>query len=249
MMYERPEIADAHKRFWQLIRHQLANVGIDSPDALSQDAEEFSVWLNPELVLSQTCGMPYRLSLHDKVNLVGTPDYGIDGCSAGYYCSPLVVRADDPRKDVREFEHSVLAFNQPISQSGYAAIYWHAKKHDFWFNHKLKTGQHLESAKAVAEGTADIASIDAVTWRFIQRYEHFAGKLQVLEWTDPTPGLPLITALRHNPDGVFTALSNAFNNLYESDKMLLGIKGFVKIPANDYLAIANPPLPECVMGL
>ncbi|MFT5894944.1 MAG: ABC-type phosphate/phosphonate transport system substrate-binding protein [bacterium] len=248
MMYERPQLADVHNRFWQLIRHQLANVGIDSPEVLFQNAEEFSVWLNPELVLSQTCGMPYRLSLHERVNLVGTPDYGIDGCPAGYYCSPLVVRADDPRNDLQDFKNSLLAFNQTISQSGYAAIYWHAQKKYFWFDNKLKTGQHLSSAKAVAEGKADIASLDAVTWRLIQQHEPLAKNLRVLEWTDPTPGLPLITALRHNQDDVFDAVRNSINELDESDKALLGIRGLVKIPASDYLAVANPPLPECVIG-
>lgn len=248
MMYERPQLADAHKRLWQLIRHNLEHVGIDSPNALSQDAEEFGVWLNPELVLSQACGMPYRLGLHGKVKLVGTPDYGLEGCPAGHYRSPLVVRVDDPRTDIKEFKYSVLAFNQSISQSGYAAVYWHTHKDDFWFNHKLKTGQHQESARAVAEGKADIASLDAVTWRMIQRYDSFADNLRVLDWTDPTPGLPLITSLTNDQDDVFTAVSNSLAGLDESDKMLLGIKGLVKISAGDYLAVATPPLPECVIS-
>ena len=34
-------------------------------------------------------------------------------------------------------------------------------------------------------------------------------------------------------------------DLEKADKALLGIKGFVSIPASDYLAVANPPLPEC----
>jgi len=72
-------------------------MGIDSPEKLSQDAEEFSVWRHPELVLSQTCGMPYRIWLHGHVELVGTPNFGIDNCPAGYYRSALVVRADDAR--------------------------------------------------------------------------------------------------------------------------------------------------------
>lgn len=247
MMYSRPQLADAHNRFWQLIRHRLEGHGIKSPESLTQDAEEFSVWLDPELVLSQTCGMPYRLALHGKVNLVGTPDYGIEGCPSGYYRSPLVVRKDDPRNDLQEFEHAVLAYNQSISQSGYSAIYWHAKKHNFWFANKLQTGQHQESARAVAEGKAEIASLDAVTWRLIQRYETFSENLRVLEWTDPTPGLPLITALQHHPDDVFKAVNESLNDLDDTDKLLLGIKGIVRIPAIDYLTIANPPLPECVI--
>lgn len=248
MMYDRPQLTEAHNRLWQLIRHHLGNVDIDSPDTLSQDAEEFGVWLNPELVLSQTCGMPYRLVLHEKVSLVGTPDYGVDDCPAGYYRSAVVVRKDDPRCDLQAFTQSVLAYNQPISQSGYSAIYWHAEKYDFWFHRRVETGQHQASAKMVAQGNADIASIDAVTWRFIQRYEPFASHLRVLEWTKPTPGLPLITALKHNPLDISKAVEHSIIDLEKTDRALLGIKGYVNITACDYLDVATPPLPECTIA-
>ena len=249
MMYARPQLADAHSRLWKLIRLRLSEVGIDSPSALSQDAEEFGVWLNPQLVLSQTCGMPYRLALHRNVKLVGTPDYGLIDCPAGYYRSALVVRTDDPRNDLIEFQPSILAFNEPFSQSGYASVYWHAKQRGFWFSNTLKTGQHLASAFAVAKGTASIASLDAVTWRMIQQYESIAEQLRVLEWTKPTPGLPLITSLKHDEGDIHAAVCRAIDDLSEEDQALLGINGLVKIPACDYLAIANPDLPECVVPL
>ena len=115
MMYQRPQLADAHARYWALIRAELAKRGIDSPEELSQDAEEFFVWENPELVLSQTCGMPYRTWLHDKVQLVGTPDYGLEGCKAGYYRSPIVVRADDGRDTLIAFKDATFTYNQTFS--------------------------------------------------------------------------------------------------------------------------------------
>jgi hypothetical protein len=43
MMYRRPELDAAHDRYWALIRSNLAEAGIDSPDTLSQDADEFFV--------------------------------------------------------------------------------------------------------------------------------------------------------------------------------------------------------------
>ena len=52
MMYQRSQLVEAHNRFWTLIRKQLTAVGIDSPETLSQDAEEFFVWKHPDLVLS-----------------------------------------------------------------------------------------------------------------------------------------------------------------------------------------------------
>jgi len=241
MMYRRPQLEDAHTVYWNLVRDNLRAVGMDSPAHLSQDADEFSVWNDSELVLSQTCGMPYRTWLHDKVELVGTPDFGVSGCPPGYYRSALVARADDPRANVGDYLDSVFAYNQTFSQSGYAAAYWHLEPWGFWFRNRLHARQHLESARAVADGRADIASLDAVSWRLISRYESFANDVRVLEWTMPTPGLPLVTARGNDADLVFTAVEKAILQLSDEIRALLGLKGIVRIPKESYLQVPNPP--------
>jgi len=240
MMYQRPQLIEAHARFWILIRKYLSAAGIDSPEELSQDAKECFVWEHPDLVLSQTCGMPYRTSLQNKVQLVGTPDYGLDGCLPGYYRSAIIVRADDVRRQIAEFRDTTFAYNQTFSQSGYAAPFWHVKPKGFWFKKRVHVLQHLESARAVVNGFADIASIDAVTWRDIAKYETFATGLRVLEWTEPTPGLPLITALGNDTDLIFKAVTDAIKALDEQNKSQLGIQDIVKIPKEDYLKVRNP---------
>lgn len=240
MMYQRPQLVEAHSKYWALIRKHLSRAGIDSPETLSQDAEEFFVWNHPELILSQTCGMPYRTSLHGKVQLIGTPDYGVQGCPAGYYRSAIIVRADDARTTISAFKGAVFAYNQTFSQSGYAAPFWHLSPEGCWFEHRLHTQQHLESARAVSTKSADIASIDAVTWRNIETYEHFASELRVLEWTIPTPGLPLITALGQDADLICAAVKHAIDELDDQSRFLLGIKGIVKIPSEEYLKVPNP---------
>ena len=240
MMYQRPQLVEAHERYWSLIRKHLSDVGIDSPETLSQDVEEFFVWSHPDLTLSQTCGMPYRTWLHDKVQLVGTPDYGLADCPAGYYRSAIIVRADDTRTELTAFKEAVFAYNQTFSQSGYAAPFWHLKPEGFWFENRLHTEQHLESARAVATGRADIASLDAVTWRNIETFEPFASGLRVLAWTTPTPGLPLITTLGNDADLIFEAVQHAIDGLDQKSRSQLRIKGIVKIPKQDYLNVRNP---------
>lgn len=240
MMYLRPQLVDAHDRFWVLIRQNLADAGIDAPAQLSQDADEFHVWKHPQLALSQTCGMPYRLWLHDKVSLVGTPDYGLEECPPGYYRSALVVRKSDKRSDPTAFRDAVFAYNQTFSQSGYAAPYWHLRPHGFWFDNRLHTEQHLLSAKAVAEGRADIASLDGTSWRLMEKYEPFAKDLRVLDWTDPTPGLPLITSLANDAGAVFGAVQTAISGLEPQDRALLGLRGIVSIAKETYLSVPNP---------
>ena len=241
MMYARPQLDGAHKRYWQLVREYLNRAGIDSPKHLSQEVEEFSVWQDPDLVLSQTCGMPYRKWLRDKVWLVGTPDYGLDGSPPGYYRSALVVRADDLRSDLDAYRNSVFAYNQTFSQSGYAAPYWHLVPYGFWFEHRLQTGGHLKSAHAVAKGNADIAALDAVSWRLIEEHEEFGSSLRILDWTKPTPGLPLITAKGNDPGAIFNAVRSAIGQLDPTDRSALGLQGIVRIPKEQYTAIRNPP--------
>jgi ABC-type phosphate/phosphonate transport system substrate-binding protein len=241
MMYARPELEEANARFWTLIRAELHAQGIDSPEHLSNDANAFDVWENPDLIVSQTCGMPYRIWLKDKVQLVGTPDYGMQDCPAGYYRSPLVVRTDDPCVDLADLKGARLAYNARHSQSGFASVHAHAAASGFWFENQLETGSHNRSAAAVADSRADIAALDGVTWGLIQRFESFANKLRVLEWTAPTPALPLITSLDQDPDAIFTAVSNAIDALTSDDKTALGIKSLIKIPKDAYVAVPNPP--------
>ena len=240
MMYIRPEVADAYDHFWGLIRENLRQLGINAPHELSQTAPEFDVWLHPDLVLSQTCGMPYRLWLQGKVQYVGTSDYGLDACPPGYYRSPIIVRRNDPRTELQDFKKAIFAHNSPHSQSGFASIFTHLQDYGFWFENMLDTGGHHASAHAVATGRADIAALDAVTWQLIQTFEPWARDLRVLEWTTPTPGLPLICGPKLNAKDVLTAVEQALDDLPAAQKALIKINRIVQIPKSEYLAVPSP---------
>lgn len=241
MMYARPETDAALGRYWALIRKALAARGIASPVTLSNTTESFAVWTDPALVLSQTCGMPFRTRLHDKVTLVGTPDFGVEGCPPGYYRSAIVVRAEDDRATLADFAAARFTYNETLSQSGFAAIHAAARAAGFWFGDRSQSHGHVRSARAVAEGRADIAALDAVTWRLIRQFEPCADQLRVLEWTEPTPGLPYITARGMDGAAVFEAVAEAMAALSAPDRAALGLQGMVAIPASDYLDVPNPP--------
>lgn len=240
-MYARPELDAAHRRYWKLIRDGLASVGLESPLELSQQTEEFETWNDPTLVLSQTCGMPYRNSLYGKVTLIGAPDHGVEGCDPGWGRSAFVARRDDPRRSVEEFADSVFSYNQNHSQSGYSAPYQHVSELGFWFGQRYHSGQHLDSARAVVDRRADIASIDAVTWRFIERYEPLAHDLKVIGHTKPNPGLPYISSAQASRQLIFDAVADAIDRLSYSDRNELCIFGLVDIGADVYLNVPNPP--------
>jgi len=239
-MYNYPQLTEPHARFWTLIRKRLGKFGIDSPASLNQQSGTAADWEDPGLFFSQTCGLPYRLRLHDKVELIGTPDYGLDSCPPGYYCSVLLVRASDPRTRFDEYRNAVLAFNSTDSQSGYGAPYWHALTHGFWFEKRLETGSHLFAAHAVANGAADIAALDAVSWTIIQRYTDFTAQLRILDQTAATPGLPYITGLTSDTQAMFDAVAAAIDDLSSADRDRLLIKNIVHISKEKYMALKIP---------
>ena len=92
---------------------------------------------------------------------------------------------------------AVCAINSWDSLSGWvalAALVAPLAPDGRFFGAARLTGGHLASVEAVASGEADLAAIDAVTWAHIRRFRPaVAGRLRVLTWTDPAPGLPFVT--------------------------------------------------------
>jgi ABC-type phosphate/phosphonate transport system substrate-binding protein len=244
-MYDFGPLKPANDRYWALIRGGLRTRSIDAPENLTRgEAAYWQAWQSPDLILSQTCGYPFRARLHDKVAYVGTPDYGVQGCPPGHYCSVFVARADDPRETLSAFDGARFAYNEGLSQSGWAAPQTHAAKLGLSLPPTLQTGSHHASGEAVVEGRADIASLDAVTFAFLQASEPMAARLKVVGLTDPTPALPYITALGSDPGPIFDAVAGAIAALPSDDRTILKLKALVRIPITNYLAVPNPPSPE-----
>lgn len=243
-MYDRPEIRAVTDRYWQLIRAALARRSIDAPASLRRgDAELMPQWTDPDLLLSQTCGFPFRAKLHDKVTLIGTPDFGVEGCAPGYYRSVLIARRDDPRGTLAAFDGTAIAYNDALSQSGWAAPQNHAAKLGLTFPAGVQTGSHAASLAAVATGHADLAALDAVTWSLLSEYDPKAASVHVIALTDPAPGLPYITAQGRDSAPVFDAIAEAIAQLDPRERAALRLNGIVYIPAETYLAVPTPPAP------
>ncbi len=246
-MYDLPPLQAANDRLWYGIRDRLRASGMKAPDALTRGSNAYWVaWQSRDLVLSQTCGYPYRALLHGRVTLVGTPDYGIDGCEPGYYRSVFVARAYDTRQALAEYSGCRFAYNEALSQSGWAAPQTHAAAHGLVLPPALRTGSHPMSAQAVADGRADLAAIDAVTWRLMLEHEAFTDLLKVVGQTDPSPGLPCISRPDVDSGLLFDALSGAIAELSDDDRKTLHLRGAVQIPASAYLALPIPRAPEAL---
>ncbi|WP_430463732.1 phosphate/phosphite/phosphonate ABC transporter substrate-binding protein [Tabrizicola sp.] len=248
-MYDRAETAGANDRFWALIAEALRARGLTAPAHLTRgDGAYWPAWQDPALILSQTCGFPYRAKLRDHVTLIATPDYGLPDCPPGYYASVFVARADDARS-LPEFRTARFAYNEGLSQSGWAAAQNHAASMGFHFAPSLETGGHRLSAEAVAAGRADLAALDALTWRMIQRWDPVAAQLREVARTAPTPGLPYIAAKGADAKATYHALIEATHALSAADRDTLCLRGIVRIDPAAYLAVPIPPAPDQIARL
>lgn len=97
--------------------------------------------------------------------------------------------------------------------------------------------------QAVAKGRADIAAIDAISWRIIAAHDPAARRLKVIGTTGATPGQALITARGNDPAPIRKALNTALTALAPADRKTLGLAGLTDIPLAAYLGIPTPPGP------
>ena len=245
-MYERPETIPATDRFWQSIRTQLAEREIVSPAALDRSSDISAAWFRSDLLLSQTCSLPFRTQLANRVRIIGTPDIKLGGCPSGHYCSVLLASVDDSRIRVEEFDGAVLGYNEETSQSGWAAPMADAEQRGIAYGGFRKTGSHENSAAAVANGIAEIAAVDAHSWRLIRQYCCCAPKLRVIGRTRHTPGLPLITAQCQLVEQLFDSVSAAIELAEAADLEVLPFRGLIRIPKEHYLRLPEAPsVPDC----
>lgn len=222
--YDPPHLHWANDAFWQAIRAELP---FDTPETLDRETDVWTQWHDPQLILSQSCSLPYRTKLHGTVHLVAAADFGLPDCSPGHYHSTIVTRPG-----LGTVKGARLAYNDSLSQSGWGAA------EGYGVVPAVETGAHAASLDAVRSGVADVAFIDSHTLRGLGG----PGELDVFGTTAPTPGTPFITARSDWVAPVFDALSAALEKLPPDTKDALGIRGFVRVEAHTYLAL--PPRPS-----
>ncbi|MEL6682307.1 MAG: PhnD/SsuA/transferrin family substrate-binding protein [Pseudomonadota bacterium] len=244
-MYASPHTRAAEQRFWTCLRNALRGAGLPAPDRLTDDIPDLMThWRSPDLILSQTCSLPYRTKLREHVTLVGTPDYGIKGCPPGHYRSVVVTQANNQRHSLEDFKSARVAINDPISQSGWAALVFEAP----WvLETSIRvTGSHRASLLAVLQDHADFAAIDAVTFRMLSK-EGLTDRVRILHHTRPSPGLPFIAARSAASQTLFACLEHALSELRKADRAALGIRSILRLPQDAY-DLPIPPAPRTIAG-
>lgn len=248
-MYDFAGVSEATDFLWSHLRRGPLAEFRDVPDRLTRGMDLWDLWQSENLFLAQTCGFPFVHKLRGQVGLVGTPDYGVVPEKPGWYYSVVLCRHDDPRRTLADFEGATFALNETGSQSGCQAL-MHTLSTQFgpekFLGDSLLTGAHVHSALALWEGKADIAAVDIVTWLHIQRDHPEVCGLRVLLQTEPTPGLPYITANAEDAVKLGECIAEGIQSLPAQPAETLFLKGFWRSSEADYDVIeararaANP---------
>jgi ABC-type phosphate/phosphonate transport system substrate-binding protein len=184
-MYPFLPLRSAQTRLWDGVRSRLSfaapelNWEIDPQEASGRE----------DLLFGQTCGWPLVTELDTKVHVVGTFDVDVDGAADGTYCSVLVTGTGESLSDVLHRPDLVVAANSSDSLSGWISLRSAAAAQGVHLDAVTWTGTHALSVEALRQGANHLASIDAVSWEFL---DHTG--LSVVGRGPRIPCLPLVTA-------------------------------------------------------
>jgi ABC-type phosphate/phosphonate transport system substrate-binding protein len=206
------------------IRDAAGKVIAPDPATLPPDELDFhGLWLHPALLFAQTCWGPMEIGLSEHVQVIGQPSYdAFEGGQGELYSSAVVMRADgapsarspddgSPFVPLDLLRGLRFTFNNSDSMSGLVGLTRDledmGESLDV-FSERSESGGHRASIVAIAEGRADVAAIDCLSWALARRFEPAARQVKVVGWTRRRKGLPFITA-RTTPEEIVAVLREA----------------------------------------
>ncbi len=197
-MYDFPWTAAANDALWASIATRLAEAGVQAPMGLTRDGDLAALWRHPDLIFGQTCGYPYVTALEETVTLIAAPEYSFPGCEGASHRSFIIGRVDAPRRALDEFRGTAAALNAHDSNTGmnlFRATIAPVAGGAPFFASIAVTGSHEASVTAVAEGGADLASIDCVSFALLRRGRpELIKRVAIVAESPLSPCLPFIAS-------------------------------------------------------
>lgn len=211
--YDLPSVRWANDAIWRA-------TGIGG--VLDRDTPVEVQWRNPDLLVSQACGLDLFLT-DAPIEPLLAPVFELD-CEDGCYYSHLVGAAD-----------GVAAVNSLSSRSGLSTLLTMAKQGRCKPTALLVTGSHRASLAAIREGSADMACIDAVTWGILERDapDEVRG-VPVLARTTSAPAPPYVVREGRGyevADRIGAAMASAATRVARE---ALLIRGVMPVALDDY---------------
>ena len=193
------------------------------PEYLERSLSLQKQWQHPQLLLSQCCG-PDLFGAAGGLEPVARPIFDL-ACEPGTYFSHVVKVAYSHTSARR------VVINSPSSRSGCAALLGWLEKRGWTPSKVVVSGSHAASAQMLRRGQADLAAIDAMSWKIID-----TSRLEIVGKTSSAPAPPYIKRMGITvPKSVlFEALEVALSEAGEA----LGIKGVLPADLELYRPLA-----------
>ena len=206
-MYDLPEVRSALDGLWDGLARHLRREGVaDVPDRIVHDRPFRELWHDPDLRFSQCCGYDLVNGYAKTLRPIATPHFDAPECEGGAYASVIVVGEDCEAADVSEMRGAVCVVNEHDSHSGMnalRALVAPASRDGRFFSEVKISGAHAASVEMVANGDADVAAIDCVTYALLRRHRPAAlAGVRKLGRTERAPALPYVTHSAVNADTV-----------------------------------------------
>ena len=233
-----PMLRDAWKTLFSNLHYHLRPA---MPEPLKVKFEDTGkLFDDAGFFLGQTCGYPYTTHLQHTHQLVCAPEFDAQGCSGINYSSWLIVHSSDRRTSLEQFKNSIAVVNNFDSNSG-MNIFRHAvsqvSESCKFFHRVLTSGSHISSIQLVQERKADIAAIDAVTWKLAKDAGIIkSNQVRILGQCEATPGLPFVTSAGNplDPKMLCDAMNTCLRTFSSGKSPVLGIRKFTIVHHNQY---------------
>jgi phosphonate transport system substrate-binding protein len=181
---------------------------------------------------------------HPPAELLGVAPVFVDERARGkpvYFCD-VIVRRGSSSRSFSDLEGGVWAYNDPCSLSGHgglAARLGSPETIGTFFGQTIQSGSHPASVRLVAEGRADVASIDSNVLKILlEQTPGLKDEVRVLELWGPYPIQPIV--VRTDLDLALKVALRESLLKAEADPLTrpkleaFGLKRFVTVDEKDY---------------
>lgn len=219
---------------------------VSGPDKSSVDRSE-DPFSRGEADVGFMCAPTYlrlREREHPPAELLGVAPVFADERACGkpvYFCDVIVHRSSSVRS-FWDLEGGIWAYNDPCSLSGHGGL---ASRLDSpettgaFFGRTVRSGSHPASVRFVADGRADVASIDSNVMKILlEQIPGLRDRVRVLESWGPYPIQPVV--VRSDLDPVLkrvlreSLLATEADPLTRLELKAFGLERFVAVGEEDY---------------
>lgn len=208
---------------------------------------DFDLLRNPDMLLGHTCGYPLMRFLRNDCQPVCVPCFDVEGSNGKYYSSHIIVSIDSDINRLAGCHHKVAVINGRDSNSGMNVLRHAVSLLDFpapFFSKVIESGSHFNSLSAIADGRADVAAIDCVSFALIKdEWPGLIEQVKTIGFSEATCGLPLVIPYSRqwniDPASITRALELALTGIQDKHRKTLHLTGFENVTLTDYQSIID----------